>query len=138
MNNFSCVGKLGADSTLAKAGNADVLNFTLADDQGFGDKKTTNWIACSLWGTRAPKLQQYLKKGTDAFVTGEIKAELYQKRDGTAGVKMILKVNQVKPILHGQQQSQPQQQGYQQQYPQNNPAPQQQPQQQVPLDDIPF
>lgn len=138
MNSFSCIGKLGADSALAKAGNVDVLNFTLADDQGFGDKKTTNWIACSVWGSRAPKLQQYLKKGTDAYVSGQIKAELYQKRDGSAGVKMVLKVDQVRPVLQGQQQQTPQQQAYQQpQYPQNNPTPQQQIQQ-VPLEDIPF
>jgi single-strand DNA-binding protein len=53
------------------AGKA-VAAWALAVDTGFGDSKQTTWLDCSLWGQRAERLAEHIKKGDRLGVTGEI------------------------------------------------------------------
>lgn len=79
MQNITVAGRLGQDSKLAttQAGK-DVLNFTVAVDQGYGDRKQTNWWRVSLWGERGRKLAQYLRKGSQVTVTGNFELGEYE------------------------------------------------------------
>lgn len=52
-----------------------VLGFTLANNQGFGERQHTEFYACSLWGQRAEKLQPYLRKGSKVTIQGEHRTE---------------------------------------------------------------
>lgn len=60
-----------------------VARFTLAVDDGYGEKKRTNFISCVAFGKTAENCQLYLKKGKKAGVQGHIQTGSYEKKDGT-------------------------------------------------------
>lgn len=72
MNCFVFSGNLGSDCRTGNAGGQTVVNFSVACKSGFGDKAQTNWIDCALWGKRGESLQQYLTKGQQVVVSGEL------------------------------------------------------------------
>lgn len=84
MIHTSIVGRLGADSELRQAPAGSVLNFRLAADHGFKDKKSTTWVRCAVWGKRGESLQKILTKGTQVVVRGELWTE---ERDGKVYVE---------------------------------------------------
>jgi len=73
MNVCNFIGRIGRDAECRYTqGGRAVAGWALAVDTGFGDNKTTTWIDCSLWGERAEKLAEYIRKGDRIGVTGEI------------------------------------------------------------------
>ncbi len=123
MNVFTAVGRIGRDCEVRHTqGGHSVAGFPVAVDVGFGDKKETLWLDASLWGKRAEGgLPQYLIKGAQVAVTGEIGTRQYQKNNGEPGFAVTLKISEL-DLIGGQQgggqQQQPRQQpqqSYQQQ-----------------------
>jgi single-strand DNA-binding protein len=84
-NAFSFIGRLGADAETRKTqGGTSVLSFRAANDVGVGDKKTTQWITCLIFGKRAEgRLVEFLTKGAQVFVTGELRAALSEGQNKT-------------------------------------------------------
>jgi len=72
MNNYNAIGRVGKDAVTRQAGNSQVTGFSLAVDSGFGDKKQTLWLDCSAWGDRFAKVGEYITKGSQLGVTGEL------------------------------------------------------------------
>jgi single-strand DNA-binding protein len=72
-------GNLGRDAELrtTQAGD-DICSFSVGVRQGYGDKASSNWFRCSVWGKRARTIQQYLRKGAKVFVAGELTIGEYQ------------------------------------------------------------
>jgi single-strand DNA-binding protein len=67
---------------------AGVLTFNAASSTGFGDKQQTMWIRVSYW--RNPeKLQPFLLKGGQVFVSGELTQREYDK-DGQTRTSLEL------------------------------------------------
>lgn len=95
MASISFVGSLGRDSEIKATANNMLLKFTVASNTGWKDKKCVTWFNCSLWGKQAETLEQYLKKGTKVFITGEFEARDYEKKDGTKGMSLDVKVDRV-------------------------------------------
>ena len=98
-------GRLGRDSEVKyiPSGTA-VLEFSLAVDTGFGDKKTSFWLKCAMFGDRGQKLSQYLLKGQQVIVSGEFSPREYQAGDGTTKVSLELRVNAVE-LVGGQREA---------------------------------
>lgn len=124
---YAAVGRIGRDAEVRQTGNGhSVAGFPVAVDVGFGDNKTTLWLDASLWGKRAEGgLVQYLTKGAQVFVQGEIGTREFQKRDGTPGFAVTLKVSELDLVGGqggGQQQRQQPQQSYQQAPQQQSPG----------------
>lgn len=73
MNVCFFIGRVGrnAQSQATQSGK-QVLNWSLAVDSGYGDKKITLWIDCALWGERGGKLAQYILKGHLLEAHGEL------------------------------------------------------------------
>lgn len=70
-----------------------VLTVSVANNQGFGDKQSVLFIRVSLFGKRAEgNLKDYLKKGQQVFVSGELKQTEYQK-DGVTKTSLELNAN---------------------------------------------
>lgn len=66
-------GNVGKDAELRQAGGEDVLNFSLAIDNGKdknGNKRDATWWDCAIWGKRASALKDYIKKGGKLSVQG--------------------------------------------------------------------
>ena len=73
MNVLTATGNLGKDAEVRTAGGSTVCGFSLAMTAGYGDKKQTVWLDCSIWGKQAEgALPGYLKKGQQVAVSGEL------------------------------------------------------------------
>jgi len=110
-NVFSFTGTVGRDAEVryAPSGLA-VLNFTVANNIGFGDKQQTLWIRVTLFGKRAEgQLQNYLKKGQQVFVSGELTQSEYRANDGTTKTSLELNANIIDLIGKKNESNQPQQ-----------------------------
>jgi single-strand DNA-binding protein len=118
MNVFTFSGNLGNDCRTGNAGGQSVVNFSVACKAGYGQNEQTNWIDCALWGKRGEALQQYLTKGQQVVVSGELGT-----REHNGKTYITCKVNEVSLVggkRDGQQQA-PQQR--QQEAPQQRQAP---------------
>ena len=96
MNVWTFTGRLGADSELRTTQSGEkVLGFRVANDVGFGERKTTQWVDCSIWGRRAESLAPHLTKGKGVVISGEVTLREYEKRDGTRGAQMSVRVAEI-------------------------------------------
>jgi single-strand DNA-binding protein len=96
MNTGTFAGRLGRDAELrATPTGKDVMNFSLAVDIGFGDKRETLWVGCTMWGERGPKLVQYLTKGKQIAVSGDVGLRTYERKDGKGGAELTLNVQRL-------------------------------------------
>lgn len=92
MNTITFTGRVVADHDGVRAvGDNKVLNFRVASDTGFGDRKTTLWLNCALWNGRAEKLAQFLGKGQFVAITGELSQREYEK-DGQTRTSLEVRV----------------------------------------------
>ncbi len=94
-NVFSFTGTIGRDAEVryAPSGMA-ILNVTVANNIGFGDKQQTLWVRVALFGKRAEgSLKDYLKKGQQVFVSGELSQNEYKANDGTTKTSLELNAN---------------------------------------------
>jgi single-strand DNA-binding protein len=96
MNIISITGRLAADPELrfAPSGTA-ICNFTVASDVGFGDKKTTNWFKCAIFGKRAEGVAPHLKKGQEVTVFGSLTLREYTNRDGIKATSPDVDVSEI-------------------------------------------
>jgi single-strand DNA-binding protein len=96
MNLLAATGRLGQDSTLKYTANQDAIcNFSVSLTAGYGDKATTTWLNCNLWGKRAEILAPMLLKGTQIGITGEISLRPYKAKDGTEKSSLECRVSDV-------------------------------------------
>ena len=96
MNVWTFTGRLGADGELRSTQSGEkVLGFRVANDVGFGERKTTQWVDCSIWGRRAEALAPHLTKGKQVVVSGEVTIREFEKRDGTRGAGLSVRVNEI-------------------------------------------
>jgi single-strand DNA-binding protein len=110
-NVFSFTGTCGRDAEVRylPSGQA-VLNVNVANNIGFGDKQQTLWIRVALFGKRAEgSLKDYLKKGQQVFVSGELTQSEYRANDGTTKTALELNANIIDLIGKRSEASQPQQ-----------------------------
>ena len=97
MNKLIISGRLtrDAEARFIPSGTA-VMSFTVANITGFGEKQKTHFFDCSIFGKRAEgKLKDYMLKGQQVVVEGEISLNQYQKKDGTGGASLNVFVNNV-------------------------------------------
>lgn len=90
MFNITAHGNLGKDPEVKQVKDTQVAEFSLAARTG---KDETTWINCAVWGKRADVVKQYLHKGDKVTVAGSGKLTTYQKKDGTEGSSLELRVS---------------------------------------------
>lgn len=99
MLNLNLTGNIGKDAvTRTTQGGDNVTSFTVAVNQGSGDKKRTEWVECALWGKRGDALAQYLTKGTTVSVCGQPRIRQYEA-SGEHRAQMQVSVSEIS--LHG-------------------------------------
>ena len=92
-NTFTSLVRVGSDPELRSTpSGSQVLNFSAASTTGFGDKQQTLWLRVAYW--RSPdKISQYIKKGGQLVVSGELSQREYQANDGTTRTSLELNAN---------------------------------------------
>lgn len=129
MNIIILAGNVGSEPRLnsiqTQNGPMSVLNFSLAVNTSKKDPQTgkpgTMWVDCSLWGTRADALAQYIQKGSKLSVSGEPGIETFQGQNGMQA-KLTCRVNELTLQGSAQPQQAPDQQAPQQQQQHQQPA----------------
>ena len=79
MSNFKELVRIGKDAvTRFTPAGKSVTGFSAAFDNGWGDNKKTVWLDCNAWGERYGKVAEYLTKGTQIVVSGDIGTREYE------------------------------------------------------------
>lgn len=95
-NKISFAGRLAADAEVKFLPNGDPLcSFRVASDVGYGDKKTTNWFSCQVWGKRGESLAPHLLKGAQVTVWGTLQLREWTDRDGAKKLSPDVRVDDV-------------------------------------------
>lgn len=96
MNKITATGRIAADAEVRYTPSGDAIaNFRVASDVGFGDKKTTNWFACSLFGKRGEALAQYLTKGQPVTIFGSLTLREWTNKDGVKQISPDIRVDEI-------------------------------------------
>lgn len=79
---------LARDARFTVTGNGNkVCNFTVAVNDGFGDKQQSIWIDCALWGDRAEKATELLTKGKPVGIVARLRpARVFDGNNGPSPV----------------------------------------------------
>lgn len=108
MNKITFAGRLAADAEQRFLPNGDaVLSFRVASDIGYGDRKSTNWFSCSIFGKRAEALAQYLGKGQQVTVFGSLTLREWVNKDGAKQISPDVRVDEISLQGGKQEQGQP-------------------------------
>lgn len=104
MNKITADGRIVADAEVrvTPAGDA-ICSFRMASDVGFGDKKTTNWFSCTVWGKRGESLSQYLTKGTPVTVYGTLTLREWTNKEGIKQLSPDIRIDEI--TMHGSRDS---------------------------------
>lgn len=87
LNKILIIGHLGADPELKMAGALPVVNFSVATVDSQKDSKTgqyintTEWHKITIFGTRAEKAADILKKGDRVYIEGKLKTSKYKDKE---------------------------------------------------------
>ncbi len=94
MNNWTFTGHIAADceSRFTPSGDA-VVSFSVGVKSGFGDKATTTWARCQMWGKRGESVAPYLTKGQLVGIVGELSVREYQDKQGQTKTSVDVRVN---------------------------------------------
>lgn len=96
MNILILTGNLGNDAEQRYTQSGDsIVSFSVPAKAGFGDKATTSWIKCSLFGKRGESVLPYLKKGQLVGVQGEFAAREWTDKEGQKRISNEMRVNDV-------------------------------------------
>jgi len=90
MLNMTAHGNLGRDPELKDVKDTQVAEFSLAANTG---KDETTWINCAVLGKRAGTVMEYLHKGDKITVCGQGKLQEYDRKDGSKGYSLHLRVS---------------------------------------------
>lgn len=83
MNSVNLVGRLTKDVELRYTGDQmAIATFSVAIDEGYGDKKRTNFIPVVVFGKRAENCEKFIGKGSLVAVEGSIRVESYENKEG--------------------------------------------------------
>lgn len=83
MNSWNFIGRVGHDGEFrVTTSGKSVLSFSVAVDSGFGQQKKTTWARVTVWGNRAESLAQYVLKGNQIGVTGDVSLNEFTTKEG--------------------------------------------------------
>lgn len=86
-NNCTFSGNVGRDPEIREFGDGkSVANFSIAVE---GRKGETLWMAVKVWGKPSAVIAQYVHKGSQIIVSGELQQETWEK-DGEQKSRLAL------------------------------------------------
>jgi len=96
------VGNLGRDPELRYTPNGrPVTEFSVAVNQSTKNQQTgewveaTDWFRVSVWGDRAERAAENLRKGTRVLVDGRFRTREYETKDGRKGTSLEITADTV-------------------------------------------
>ena len=96
------IGNVGSDPEMRYTANGKpVTNFSVAVNRKYTGKdgqthEKTKWFRVTAWGKLAETTNQYLSKGRQVLVTGEIEASAYTNQAGEPAASLEITARDVK------------------------------------------
>lgn len=84
MNKVSLVGRLGQDPEKKE----NRVKFSVATNDGYGEKKKTNWHNCTAFGKQAEIIGEFVGKGDMIAISGHI--DYYTGNNGATYTNIIV------------------------------------------------
>ena len=79
MQRIIITGNLGRDPEMrATQDGTPICNFSVGVRQGWGDRASSNWFRCTVFGVRSKSVGEHLAKGQKVTVIGELTIGEYQ------------------------------------------------------------
>lgn len=94
LNVIALQGNLVADPQVFRKGESVVARFTLAINNGYGEKRSTTFIDCVSFGKQAEIIEKHLAKGRQIIVNGELHQASWEK-DGQKRSKHEVYLNSI-------------------------------------------
>ena len=115
INRVNISGNLTRDAELRQTqGGMAILSMGVAVNDRRKNQQTGEWedvpnfVDCTMFGSRAEKLAQFLAKGTKVAIEGKLRWSQWEK-DGAKRSKLEVVVDEIEFMSRGQQQRQQQQ-----------------------------
>jgi single-strand DNA-binding protein len=103
---ITIVGNLGKDPEMRYTPDGTpVTNFSVAVTKKWDGGEKTTWFKVAAWRKLAETCNQYLTKGRQVMVIGEVDVESFSRQDGTPGASLVLTAREVKFLGSAQGQS---------------------------------
>jgi len=94
MNSWQFTGNIGRDAEQKFISDGtSVVTFSVAVKSGYGDNAATTWPKCTMFGKRGESVAPYLNKGQLVGISGEVTLREYDKKDGSKGYSLEVRVN---------------------------------------------
>ena len=78
-NSCNFIARIGRDPELRAAASGTILcKFSAAVEVGFGDKKSTMWLNCTVFGKSGERAGEWLHKGMQVALAGSINLREYE------------------------------------------------------------
>jgi len=94
-NVISMVGRIGQDAVFKDVGSNSVLEFSIANNTGYGDKQVGTWYKCAMWGKRGEKIVSFLTKGSQIWICGELTPRPWTSKEGVEKISMDINVTAI-------------------------------------------
>lgn len=99
MNNVIILGRLTRGPELRyTASNVAVANLSVAVNRGYTNEegeKETDYINVTVFKKQAENCKNYLSKGSQVAIRGEIRTDKYQDKDGNTKTNFYVLANQI-------------------------------------------
>lgn len=117
MNSVNIIGRLTKEIELRyiSTNNTAVVSFTIAVDDGFGDKKKTYFINCQAWAKTAENISTFFSKGDLIGVSGKLATRSWDDNEGKKHYVTEIVVNEFS-FCNGKKSDRPQAQSEQHNY----------------------
>ena len=113
VNKWIGIGNLGKDPDMRYTASGDAIcNFSIACTESWKDKATgekkeqTEWVRISFFGKLAEICGQYLKKGSQVYIEGQLRTRKWQDQGGQERytTEVVVNVGGTMQMLGGRQQ----------------------------------
>jgi len=93
MNNWNFTGNLGkeAEQRFTSDGKS-IVSFSVAVKSGYGDKASTTWANCAVFGKQGEGVFPYLTKGQQVGITGEVTLRPWKDKEGNERQSLDVRV----------------------------------------------
>ncbi len=100
MNRLSCIGNLVRDPesrtvNTRNGENTTVVTFTVAANNGWGERKVTEYVRVTAWAGLGENCARYLQKGSKVYVSGVPGLNVYINSNGEAAGNIELRLDEI-------------------------------------------
>src|SRR6476659_7129323 len=93
------IGNLGRDPEMRYTPNGrPVTEFSVAVNQSTKNQQTNEWVEATVWGDRAERTAEQLRKGNRVFVEGRFRTREFETKDGQKRISLEITADNVVSI----------------------------------------